>query len=258
VSAATHQAGWWQEFLASPADDSAALHDCSAGLARGWMWGPPSGDPREWEWVPSPLVTVDDGSLLCPQCGDCTLEGGEDSDVFVHPDRDDYEEHNPLKTRGGYTVIRIQCCCGAHLALVSANHKGLFRIKLFVVRVRKDPEAAPVRVFRSPIENAFWKSHLELGLPELRGLEPQYSISISGNRYYLDFALPGRKTGIELDGFATHSSTRAIASDRKRQRTLESAGWKIIRFGGKEVHDDAVACVREAARMISLMPGRPS
>ena len=53
--------------------------------------------------------------------------------------------------------------------------------------------------------------------------------------------------GIELDGYATHSSPPKIADDRHRQRMLEAAGWHIIRFGGAEVHRDAARCVREAA-----------
>ena len=35
------------------------------------------------------------------------------------------------------------------------------------------------------------------------------------------------------------------ADDRKRQRQLESAGGRIIRFGGAEVHADAAGCVRQ-------------
>jgi very-short-patch-repair endonuclease len=100
----------------------------------------------------------------------------------------------------------------------------------------------------SPIEQQFWDAHVRLGLTELTGLVPQHP----AGRYRLDFALPGRKIGIELDGHATHSSTKAIASDRQRQRALEASGWRIIRFGGSEVYHDATKCVREAARLAQL------
>jgi very-short-patch-repair endonuclease len=56
-------------------------------------------------------------------------------------------------------------------------------------------------------------------------------------------------TGIELDGYRTHSSTAAIAADRQRQRHLEANGWYIIRFGGQEVFMDVEGCVREAASL---------
>jgi very-short-patch-repair endonuclease len=98
----------------------------------------------------------------------------------------------------------------------------------------------------SPIERAFWDAHRRLGLPELGGLVFQHPAL----NYRIDFALPDRRIGIELDGFASHSSTADIARDRMRQRALEAAGWRIIRFGGAEVHRDAGSCVVQAAALI--------
>jgi very-short-patch-repair endonuclease len=102
----------------------------------------------------------------------------------------------------------------------------------------------------SPIERQFWAAYMLLSPPELAGLVPEYEVL--GRRYRIDFALPARMIGIELDGHATHSSTQAIARDRQRQRALEAAGWRIIRFGGKEVHDDAAGCVRQAAEQVRI------
>lgn len=116
----------------------------------------------------------------------------------------------------------------------------------FLLAVFSRPADLPDRA--SPIERLFWAAHLRLGLPELNGLVPQHPVA----RYRIDFALPGRKAGIELDGHASHSSPRAIAHDRKRQRDLEAGGWHIIRFGGSEVHRDADGCVRQAARLIRM------
>lgn len=101
----------------------------------------------------------------------------------------------------------------------------------------------------SPIERLFWDAYRAFTpdlYPEIAGLVPQHP----AGRYRIDFALPGRRIGIELDGFASHSSTKAIASDRQRQRDLERAGWRIIRFGGSEVYHDAAECVRQAASLV--------
>jgi very-short-patch-repair endonuclease len=98
----------------------------------------------------------------------------------------------------------------------------------------------------SPIEDAFWRAHEKLRLRPLTGLQRQYRVG----PYRLDFALPRQMVGIELDGHRTHSSTQAIAADRIRQRWFEANGWYIIRFGGLEIHQDAEACVREAAAMV--------
>ena len=100
---------------------------------------------------------------------------------------------------------------------------------------------------QSPIEEAFWRSHQRLRLRPLVGLKRQYCVG----PYRLDFALPAQMVGIELDGHRTHSTTKAIAADRQRQRALESAGWYIIRFGGLEVYQNADACVREAAQLVT-------
>jgi len=100
----------------------------------------------------------------------------------------------------------------------------------------------------SPIEMKFWQSYLRLRPRALRGLVCQH---VTGH-YRIDFALPPDKIGIELDGWATHSSTTAIAADRIRQRELEERGWHIIRFGGLEVHQNSDACVREAARLVTI------
>ena len=104
---------------------------------------------------------------------------------------------------------------------------------------------------RSPIERQFWTAYVALSPPELAGLVPEHEVF--GGRRRIDFAIPGRMIGIELDGYATHSSPQKIADDRHRQRMLEAARH-IIRFGGAEVHRDAARCVREAADLAKKWP----
>lgn len=212
-------------------------------------WGPPDGEPDSWVWTKRPLSLTPDGELLCPHCGDPTIEGGEGADVFAHPDQDGYEPGNPLETRGGYTIITMTCACGLRLALASANHKGMFCLQLFAVTA-----AGPS--FDSPVERMFWQACRDAWPPHLSDLlAPQYPVNVRGRQFYLDFALmdgvaPGPRVGFEIDGHATHSSPQAIAADRQRQRMLEEAGWRIIRFGGREVHHDARRCATEALRHV--------
>jgi very-short-patch-repair endonuclease len=105
---------------------------------------------------------------------------------------------------------------------------------------------APLPASASPIEQQFWDTHCRLGLPELKGLVPQYRVG----RFRLDFALPEHKIGIELDGLRNHSSTADIERDHVRQRWLEKQGWRITRFGGREVRRDAEFTVRDAATSV--------
>jgi very-short-patch-repair endonuclease len=225
------------------------------------VWGPPDGDPDSWVWTEFPISQDPEGWLLCPHCRENTIEGGEGDHVFVHPDRDSYEPANPLKTRGGYTLIAMTCACGLRLALATANHKGMFRLSLFAV-TSADPE------FESPVERMFWQACRDVWPPRLSDdLVPQHPVRAGGRQFYLDFALlrkgqPNYRIGFEIDGHATHSSPADIAKDRQRQRLLEAAGWRIIRFGGSEVHRDARRCAAEALRHVQAYrppaDGRPA
>jgi very-short-patch-repair endonuclease len=96
--------------------------------------------------------------------------------------------------------------------------------------------------FGSAVEESFWKSHKRLHLPELHGLVPQHPV----DQYRLDFAIPGYRYGVEIDGLAYHNGQESFMRDRKRQRHLESLGWRITRFAAKEIMLDVEACVVEA------------
>jgi very-short-patch-repair endonuclease len=111
-----------------------------------------------------------------------------------------------------------------------------------------DPLRSRVPPAHSAIEEQFWATYLQVRPRALKGLVRQQPVG----HYRIDFAIPRRRIGIELDGFASHSSTEDIASDRYRQRRLEEAGWYIIRFSGLEVHRNVEACIREAAHLVSI------
>lgn len=151
---------------------------------------------------------------------------------------------------GSYRALRVKCpaCTGVYTGtrLTEAQHRLLHRLL-------EPPFQAvtPQLQFRSPIEQEFWAALQAVPQPALKGLVSQHQVP--GTRYRLDFALPDLRIGIELDGFASHSSTADIARDRRRQRNLEAAGWRVIRFGGAEIRADAAACVQETARLVRLI-----
>lgn len=101
----------------------------------------------------------------------------------------------------------------------------------------------------SPIEEAFWSAYRRNAPGELFGLKTQHPV-LDG-KYRLDFALPAKKIGIELDGYAWHSDRETFTKDRARQRELELDGWRLIRFSGSEINADADDCVRQAAALAS-------
>ena len=75
---------------------------------------------------------------------------------------------------------------------------------------------------------------------------PQYPVPRTGRYlgryYYIDFAIVDRKIAIECDGRAWHTSSRAVAADRRRQLEMERMGWRFIRFTGSQIVTNMPAC----------------
>lgn len=63
-------------------------------------------------------------------------------------------------------------------------------------------------------------------------------------KYFIDFAFPEIRWGIELDGKRWHAMNNAQRKgDYKRERDLLSEGWIVIRFIGSEVKRNTKDCV---------------
>jgi very-short-patch-repair endonuclease len=97
----------------------------------------------------------------------------------------------------------------------------------------------PKDPFGSPIERKFFKMAESLGLT----LIPQHKEA----RYKLDFLyVEGDiRFAIELDGSRYHSSRAQMTHDYRRQRYLQSLGYIVIRFTGKEIKEDVAKCVND-------------
>jgi very-short-patch-repair endonuclease len=105
----------------------------------------------------------------------------------------------------------------------------------------------------SEIERMYWTAYQQLMLPDLTGMVTQHEVL--GGKYRIDFALPAEKIGVEVDGYAYHSDPAVFTQDRKRQRELETEGWRLIRFSGKEVRADAQLCVIQPTRLVRVFRG---
>lgn len=77
----------------------------------------------------------------------------------------------------------------------------------------------------SPIEDYVWGSIRYLGIP----LYPQYPVG----PFFLDFADPFKKIGIEVDSVKWHQDKDA---DRSRQQKIEAMGWKVYRIPSSMVY----------------------
>lgn len=77
---------------------------------------------------------------------------------------------------------------------------------------------------------------------DLRGISADFYPQWPAGNYYIDFADPIRKIGIEVDGKEYHQD---FLKDIERQKKLEEMGWKIIRISGVEVMENRENYLRE-------------
>lgn len=186
--------------------------------------------------------------VRCPRCESDTIEEDPDS-VTIFPDRDEYD--SPIGTRGGYVNVDLRCSgCSCAFTFTVGNHKGR---QVFACSRELDERERLSHLCESPIERAFWDEYVKRGLTALSGLRPQVVVGA----YRVDFGIPERRLAIELDGFEFHSSREQMAKDKKRQRDIESEGWRVCRFSGREVHHDPRACLYEAATWADAQNSQP-
>lgn len=98
----------------------------------------------------------------------------------------------------------------------------------------------------SPIELNFYQEMVSLGCK----LEPQWEIAIEDKIYRADFALPDKKISFELDGHEYHKTKEQRTNDARRERDFQKAGWKVIRFTGTEIFQNARRCALDAMELI--------
>jgi hypothetical protein len=89
-----------------------------------------------------------------------------------------------------------------------------------------DPYAWNDLVTLSPIEWRIWQDIRELGLV----MYPQYPVA----GFFVDFGNPIAKVAIECDGKEFHQDVEA---DRRRQAIIESHGWTVYRFTGRQCNE---------------------
>ncbi|MBA2624534.1 MAG: DUF559 domain-containing protein [Acidimicrobiia bacterium] len=64
---------------------------------------------------------------------------------------------------------------------------------------------------------------------------PPADFQLPIGRYRADFAYPGHRIAIEVDGYETHGTPRAMSADFERQNQLVRDGWTVLRFTWAQV-----------------------
>ncbi len=109
----------------------------------------------------------------------------------------------------------------------------------------------------SPLEDELWRSLKSARI----SAERQWAVKILLYFYQLDFAIFCKegKIDVEADGDTWHAQRESIDRDNKRNNSLESAGWHVLRFNGKQIHESkATYCLRKIEETINRLGGLTS
>lgn len=108
----------------------------------------------------------------------------------------------------------------------------------FIALLEPDVDGA-----RSYLERLFLPLVRKAGFPR-----PEVNVRVAGRRR--DFVWREQRLVVEVDGYAYHSSRRAMRRDRGRDRQLTAAGWRPARFTYEEVAFEPVATATELATLL--------
>lgn len=106
----------------------------------------------------------------------------------------------------------------------------------------------------SPLEDRLWAEFKRLDITA----ERQWHVKSAKSRFFLDFAVFCRegKVDVETDGDTWHADPRRIPQDNRRYNDLQSAGWRVLRFNGKQIRKAMVDyCVPKITEMINSLGG---
>lgn len=105
----------------------------------------------------------------------------------------------------------------------------------------------------SPIEERL-AIHLATAIGPEASVVGQHVVAVEGATYRLDFAViesDGMRIAVECDGHDFHERTKEQAArDKSRDRALQAAGWRVLRFTGSEIWADPRKCAGEVHRMV--------
>ena len=107
---------------------------------------------------------------------------------------------------------------------------------------------ADTRITRSELEQRFLEFLADHDLPQ-----PETNAFVEG--FEVDCLWRNEKIIVELDGHAAHRTKAAFEADRARDRTLQAAGYRVIRITWRQLHDSPAAVAADL-RALLARPGQ--
>lgn len=106
----------------------------------------------------------------------------------------------------------------------------------------------------SPIEDLLWAAFKRVMI----NAERQWSVRSKQRFYQLDFALfcSQGTIDVETDGDQWHAQRERIPLDNQRDNDLQSDGWHVLRFNGKQIQEQAGSyCLGNIEEMVNRLGG---
>lgn len=106
----------------------------------------------------------------------------------------------------------------------------------------------------SPLEDRLWAEFKRLRL----GAERQWGMRVGEVWYFLDFALfcVTSQIDVEADGDTWHADRERISEDNRRDNALQSEGWHVLRFNGRQIRESLTEyCIPQITQTINTMGG---
>jgi very-short-patch-repair endonuclease len=105
----------------------------------------------------------------------------------------------------------------------------------------------------SPLEDDIWGKFKESKI----FAERQWREPFEKYFYQLDFAIfcNKGKIDVEADGDTWQAQRERIDKDNKRNNDLEKHGWHVLRFNGKQIHEEKAPYLTQVREMINTLDG---
>jgi len=114
-------------------------------------------------------------------------------------------------------------------------------------------EAAATGVTRSELEERFLELVASAGLPR-----PAVNVWMRVGREWmeLDCVWRAEQVVVELDGRVHHEGREAFERDRRRDRLLQAAGWRVVRITWRQLRDEPRAVADDLAALLASTSAR--
>ncbi len=148
-----------------------------------------------------------------------------------------------LEYLGIYGAVSLPALLARH-----PNHRGAQACREALDHLRDDPGGR----LRSNLEERFIAFLDAENIPRPR---LNYWLSIGDDRFQVDCFWPRARLVGELDGFKAHGTRRAFGSDRRRDRKLGVAGYRVVRITEDQIRNEPDALAEDLqASVITYEP----